>query len=57
MPRRVLGGNMFYYVLCFMAGAIIGALAVCMCVVAGDADERIEARCDELIKEIKRGDK
>lgn len=45
------------YILCVIAGAIIGALAVCMCVVAGDADdERIEARCDELIKEIKRGE-
>lgn len=28
------------YILCVMAGAIIGALAVCMCVVAGDADKR-----------------
>lgn len=45
------------YILCVMAGAIIGAMAVCLCVVAGDADERIETRCDELIKEIKRGEK
>lgn len=44
------------YILCVIAGAIIGALAVCMCVVASDADERIEARCDELIKETKRGE-
>lgn len=44
------------YILCVIAGAIIGALAVCMCVVASDADERIEAHCDELIKEIKRGE-
>lgn len=46
------------YILCVMAGAIIGALAVCMCVVASDADdERIEANCEKLIKEIKGGDK
>lgn len=44
------------YILCVIVGALIGALAVCMCVVAGDADERIEVRCDELIKEIKRGE-
>lgn len=44
------------YILCVIAGAIIGALAVCMCVVAGDADDEIEAHCDELIKEIKRGE-
>lgn len=45
------------YILCVMAGAIIGALAVCMCVVASDADERIEAHCEKLIKEIKKGEK
>ena len=42
------------YILCVMAGAIIGALAVCVCVVAGDADsERMENHCEKLIKEIK----
>lgn len=28
------------YVLCFFAGSIIGALMMCLCVVAKDADRR-----------------
>lgn len=45
------------YILCVIAGALIGALAVCMCVVASDADDEIEAHCEKLIKDIKRGEK
>ena len=29
-----------WYIISFFAGAIVGALMVCSCVVAGDADKR-----------------
>lgn len=29
---------MMWYIACFFAGVFCGALAVCMCVVAGDSD-------------------
>ena len=38
-----------WYVVCLIVGAVIGALLVCCCIVAGDADKRGQ-RMETLLK-------
>ena len=38
--RMVEGTLGMWYILCFIAGAMFGALMICLCVVAADTDRR-----------------